>query len=200
MHGITDEKLWFSQGGMVWQSNLQNPIQAYLRRNEVPAAIRNIYNNFVACLYPDVNTLTEEYRMWGRASGPFYKSPDESRFVNRLRDMLVLESGDDLWLASGTPRRWLASQEGIRVDEINSYFGPVAFTMKAGDEPNTVVAKVKPPTRNAPKDMWLYVRTPDAKPIRKVEINGKEWTDMDLKHERIRLPKAGEIIDVVVRN
>ena len=52
------------------------------------AAIRNIYNNFVACLYPDVNTLTEEYRMWSHASGPFYKSPDEARFVNRLRDML----------------------------------------------------------------------------------------------------------------
>ncbi|MGQ9648631.1 MAG: hypothetical protein ACUVXJ_00805 [Phycisphaerae bacterium] len=199
VHGITDEKLWFSQGGMVWQSNLQNPIQMYLRRNEVPAAIRNIYNNFVACLYPDVNTLTEEYRMWGRASGPFYKSPDEARLVNRLRDMLVLESGDDLWLASGTPRRWLASKEGIRVDEINSYFGPVAFTMHAGDEPNTVAATVRPPTRNAPKDVWLYVRVPDARPIRKVEINGKDWTDVDLKHERIRLPKTGEPVNVIVR-
>ncbi len=199
VHGITDERLWFSQGGMVWQSNLQNPIQMYLKRNEVPAAIRNIYNNFVACLYPDVNTLTEEYRMWGRASGPFYKSPDEARFVNRLRDMLVLESGDDLWLASGTPRRWLASKEGIRVDEINSYFGPLAFTMHAGDEPNTVVATVRPPTRNAPKEVWLYVRVPDAKRIRKVEINGKEWTDVDPKHERIRLPKTGEVVNVIVQ-
>lgn len=199
VHGITDEKLWFSQGGMVWQSNLQNPIQAYLRRNEVPAAIRNLYNNFVACLYPDVNTLTEEYRMWGRGSGPFYKSPDEARFVNRLRDMLVLESGDDLWLASGTPRRWLASNEGIRVDEINSYFGPVAFTMKVGDEPNTITAKVRPPTRNAPKAVWLYVRAPDARPIKTVEVNGKEWTDVDLKQERIRLPKTGETINVIVR-
>jgi hypothetical protein len=199
VHGITDESLWFSQGGMVWQSNLQNPIQAYLKRNEVPAAIRNIYNNFVACLYPDVNTLTEEYRMWTRASGPFYKSPDEARFVNRLRDMLVLESGDDLWLASGTPRRWLASKTGIRADQINSYFGPVAFTMKAGDEPNTIVAKVQPPIRNAPKNLWLYVRVPEARLIKKVEINGKEWTDVDLKHERIRLPRTGDPIDVVVR-
>lgn len=199
VHGITDERLWFSQGGMVWQSNLQNPIQMYLKRNEVPAAIRNIYNNFVACLYPEVNTLTEEYRMWSHASGPFYKSPDEARFVNRLRDMLVLESGDNLWLASGTPRRWLASKEGIRVDEINSYFGPVAFTMKPGDEPNTIVAEVKPPTRTAPRDVWLYVRVPDAKPIRKVEVNGKEWADVDLKHERVRLPKGSEPINVIVR-
>jgi hypothetical protein len=199
VHGVTDEKLWFSQGGMVWQANLQNPIQAYLKRNEVPAAVRNIYNNFVACLYPAVNTFTEEYRMWGRASGPFYKSPDESRFVNRLRDMLVLESGQELWLASGTPRRWLSSKEGIRVDGINSYFGPVAFTLRAGDEPNTIVATVRPPTRNAPKDVWLYVRTPDAKPIKQIEVDGKEWTDIDATRERIRLPKTGETIHVVVR-
>ena len=199
VHGITDDMLWFSQGGMVWQSNLQNPIQAYLKRNEVSAAIRNIYNNFVACLYPEVNTLTEEYRMWSRASGPFYKSPDEARFVNRLRDMLVLESGNDLWLASGTPRRWLTSREGIRVDEINSYFGPVAFTMAAGDQPNTIVATVRPPTRNAPKEVWLYVHIPDAKPIRRVEIDGGEWKDIDRKHERIRLPKSGKAIHVVVR-
>lgn len=199
VHGITDDNLWFSQGGMVWQSNLQNPIQAYLKRNEVPAAIRNIYNNFVACLYPDVNTFTEEYRMWSHGSGPFYKSPDEARFVNRLRDMLVLESGDDLWLASGTPRRWLASPEGIRADAINTYFGPLGFTIRAGESPGTIVASVRPPTRTPPANVWLYVRVPEGKAIRKVEIDGQEWTDLDAPHERIRLPKTDKSIQVVVR-
>ncbi len=199
VHGFTDEKLWFSQGGMVWQSNLQNPVLAYLKRHEVPAAIRNLYNNFVACLYPEVNTLTEEYRMWGRASGPFYKSPDEARFVNRLRDVLVLESDEDLWLASGTPRRWLASKDGIRVDRVNSYFGPVAFTLHAGAEPNTVVAHVDPPARANPKNLWLYARLPGKKTITRVEINGKDWTDIDPSAERIRLPQTGEPLDIVIR-
>ena len=63
VHGITDDRLWFSQGGMVFQANLQNPILVYLKRHEVPpAAMRSIYNNFVACLYPDANAFTEEYR------------------------------------------------------------------------------------------------------------------------------------------
>jgi hypothetical protein len=199
VHGVTDEALWFSQGGMVWQSNLQNPVLAYLKRHEVPAAIRNLYNNFVACLYPDVNTLTEEYRMWGRASGPFYKSPDEARFVNRLRDMLVLEAGEDLWLASGVPRRWLASKEGIQVDALNSYFGPVAFDLRAGDEPNTVVGRVRPPTRHPPKNLWLYARLPGRRAIGRVEIDGEEWTDVDAERQRIRLPLRDEGYDIVIR-
>jgi hypothetical protein len=75
----------------------------------------------------------------------------------------------------------------------------VVFAMKAGDEPNTITASVQPPKRNAPKDVWLYVRVPDARPIKKVEINGKEWPDIDAAHERIRLPKSGEPINVIVR-
>ena len=52
VHGWVDDKFWFSRGGMVFQANLQNPTLTYLRRNEVPAAIRNLYNDFVACYYP----------------------------------------------------------------------------------------------------------------------------------------------------
>jgi len=198
VHGFTDEALWFSQGGMVWQSNLQNPILVYLRRNETPAAIRNLYNNFVACLYQDVNVFTEEYRMWGHGSGPFYKSPDESRFVNRLRDMLVLEVGNDLWLACGAPRRWLASGDGIRVDSINSYFGPVRFTLRAGTNSHTVVAHVEPPTRVRPENLWLYTRLPGHAAIAGVTINGKPWRAIDRTKERIRLPQDGPM-DLVIR-
>ena len=78
VHGWVDDKLWFSRGGMVFQANLQNPTLTYLRRNEVPAAIRNLYNDFVACYYPSVNAFTEEYHQWRSPSGPFYKIPDEA--------------------------------------------------------------------------------------------------------------------------
>lgn len=198
VHGFTDDKLWFSQGGMVFQSNLQNPILVYLKRNETPAAIRGIYNNFLACIYPDVNAMTEEYRMWKRASGPFYKSPDEAKFVNRLRDTLVLESGDDLWLASGAPRRWFISDPGIQVDQINSLFGPVGFSMHKGKSENTIEAHVEPVKRNQPKNLWLYVRVPENKKIVSVRIDGKEWKDIDQAAERIRLPQTGKPVDLVI--
>ncbi len=198
VHGFTDDNLWFSQGGLVFQSNLQNPIWAYLHRHETPAAIRSIYNAFVACLYPDVNAFTEEYRMWRHGSGPFYKSPDEARFVARLRDMLVMESGDELWLAGGVPRRWLSSPEGVRVDSINTVFGPVGYTLRAGEEAGTVTARITPHFRRAPRRVWLYLRLPERKTPQSVRVGGTEL-EFDPQQERVLLPELRAPIDVTVR-
>jgi hypothetical protein len=192
VHGWVDDNLWFSQGGMVFQPNLQNPILAYLRRDEVPAAVRNLYNDFVACYYPTVNIFTEEYHQWRYPSGPFYKVTDEAKFVNRVRDLLVREEGDTLWLAAGTPRRWLAPGETIKVREGPSYFGPVSYRLEAHED--GVEARVTLPTRNPPKTAWLVLRAPGGEHMRWVRVEGKEWTDFDSRLERIRLPmQAGEI-------
>ena len=200
VHGFTDDKYWFSQGGMVFQANLQNPILVYLFRNEIPAAIRGIYNGLAACLYPDVHALTEEYHEWKHAAGPFYKSPDEARLVNRIRDALVLESGDDLVLAAGVPRRWLASKQGVQVDRLNSTFGPVGFSLRADNDAQTIIAEVHPPTRNPPKHLWLCARLPGGEKIASVEINGRPWTKFDPVRERIELPQTGQPLHVVIRS
>jgi hypothetical protein len=199
VHGFTDDALWFSQGGMVFQANLQNPILVYLYRNETPAAIRGLYNGLVACLYPEVHMLTEEYHQWTHGSGPFYKTPDEARVVNRIRDTLVLESGNDLSLLSGVPRRWLASKEGIQVDRINSIFGPVGISIQPGVEAKSIVAKITPPTCKQPDHFWLYVRLPEPNKIASVEIDGKPWTKFDAQLERIELPQTDKPLKVTIR-
>jgi hypothetical protein len=186
VHGWVDDQYWFSRGGMVFQANLQNPILVYLRRNEVPAAIRNLYNDFVACYYPDVNVFTEEFRQWRSPSGPFYKVSDEAKFVNRVRDTLVREDGESLWLAAGTPRRWLAPGEKIEVRQAATYFGPVSYGMEATD--SGVEARVELPARNPYQAAWLVVRAPQGKRIQSVEIDGESWQDFDATQERIRLP------------
>jgi hypothetical protein len=183
---------------MVFQANLQNPILVYLKRHEIPAAVRSIYNNFVACLYPDADAFTEEFHEWSHASGPFYKTPDEARFVNRIRDALALEEGDALYLASGVPRRWLESPAGIRADRIATYFGPVSYSMKPGSEPGTIVAIVQPPARNPAGKVWLVVRTPQGR-IHNVTINGEPWTRIDQEREAIELPQGSSSLEIRIR-
>ncbi len=197
VHGLTDDKKWFSQGGMVFQANLINPIPVYLKRHEAGAAIRNLYNDFVGCLYPEANAFTEEFHQWIQGSGPFYKSPDEARFVNRLRDTLVLEDRDTLWLAPGVPRRWTASAEGVQVANSQTFFGPVSYSMRAGAKAGTVEAQVQLPTRNPAKKSWLIVRTPSGK-MRSVKLNGKTWTRINPAIEGIELPAGGSKLSVQV--
>ena len=196
VHGWVDDKYWFSQGGMVFQANLQNPVLAYLRRNEAPAAIRNLYDNFVACHYPEVNAFTEEYHQWIHGSGPFYKVPDEARFVNRVRDALVREDGETLWLLAGIPRRWLAPGKKIQLSDVATYFGPVSLETTASE--TVVSARIQLPVRNAFKTAWLAVRAPRGKPIKSVEIDGQRWSDFDAAGERIRLPLKSGTMGVAV--
>lgn len=196
VHGWVDDRYWFSRGGMVFQANLQNPVLTYLRRHEIAAAIRNLYNDFVACYYPDVNAFTEEYHQWVHGSGPFYKIPDEARFVNRVRDALALEEGGSLWLASGAPRRWLAPGQKIKVHDLATYFGPVSYEMTG--ERDRVDATVQLPSRNPYKDAWLVVRAPGNRVLTSVEIDGKPWKDFDSARQWVRLPhKTGEMKVVV---
>jgi hypothetical protein len=193
-HGWVEEKDWFSRGGMVFQANLQNPARLYLRRGEIRAAIRSIYNNFVSCYYPSVNVFTEEYRRWGQPSGPFFKVADEARFVHRLRDLLVTESEGGLRLASGTPERWLEAGKEVRVSNAPTLYGPVSYTLTgARDE---VQAAVTLPTRNRYREAWLHVRLAGSPPLA-VTLDGKPWSHVE--GDRIRLPRGGQPIRLVIR-
>jgi hypothetical protein len=197
VHGWVDEKYWFSRGGMVFQANLQNPIRTYLRRGEARAAIRNLYNDFVACYYPDVNVFTEEFRQWRAPSGPFYKVPDEAKFVHRLRDLLVMEYKGDLHLAAGTPIQWLAPGRRIEVTGAPTYFGPVSYWLEASAE--EVRGTIELPSRNPFNTAWLNVRLPDGKWIVSVFIDRKEWTDFDAAGSRVRLPKRPTRMEITVK-
>ena len=188
VHGWVEDEKWFSQGGMVFQANLQNPIQAYLQRREIPAAVRHLYNAMVSCLHPDVNVFTEEYRMWVSGSGPFYKAPDEARFVQRVLDLLVLETAGELWLAAGTPRRWLEPGQRVAVQELATVYGQVGFELYHGAVPRTIEANIRLAIRQHPKSVKLFVRAPFQTPIKSVWLDGEPWRQWDAEQEMIILP------------
>jgi hypothetical protein len=198
IHGVVDDEYWFSRGGMVFQPNLQNPIQSYLLRNEIPAAIRSIYNSMVSCLYRDVNAFTEEYRRWGVGSGPMYKIPDEAKFVNRVCDMLVMDAGDELWLAPGTPKYWLEPGKIIKLYNAATIFGNISYELRNGNSPNTIEGSINLPENISADHVILFVHSPFEKPIKSVLVNGKEWKNWDRNKESIVLPKQSKKIEVVV--
>jgi len=198
IHGVVDDEYWFSRGGMVFQPNLQNPIQSYLLRNEAPAAIRSIYNSMVACLYRDVNAFTEEYRRWGVGSGPMYKIPDEAKFENRVIDMLVLEAGKELWLAPGTPKYWLEPGKNIKLYNAATVFGNVSYELRNGIKPNTIEANITLPEIITAEKVKLFIHAPFDKPIKSVLVNNEKWNNWDTGKEMIVLPLTSKTINILV--
>jgi hypothetical protein len=152
----------------------------------------------VSCLYPDVNAFTEEYRMWVSGSGPFYKSPDEARFVQRALDLLVLENAGELWLAAGTPRRWLEPGQRIEVNELVTTCGPVTYVLQHGQKERTIEASLHLPFWQAPAKLLLFVRAPFNGGIKKVSLNGKPWQAWDAAREVITLPVTERDMNLVI--
>jgi hypothetical protein len=112
--------------------------------------------------------------------------------------MLVIEAGDELWLAPGTPRYWLEPGKIIKLYNAATIFGNVSYELRSGIMPNTIEASLNLP-ENIPADkVKLFVRAPFEKPIKSVMVNGKEWNNWDRKRDAIVLPTQSKTIDVLV--
>jgi len=53
-----------------------------------------------------------------------------------------------------------------------------------------------PPVRNAPETIKVRFRHPRGKPMVKVLVNGKEWTDFDAKKELVKLGRTTEKTEI----
>ena len=195
------EQEWFSHGGITIQSNLlPNPL-VYLKRGQPEHAIRAFYNSMAANLYPDVRVFCEHpVEAYGRGAGPFFKAPDESAFITWLRHLLIMEDDDVLKIMPGAPRAWFGAGKQIKCLDMPTYFGPVSFsTFSEGD---TVLVEIQPPKRNPPETIELHVRQPMKKPISRVTVDGKPYSDFDAATGIVRFRKPSELserLQVIIR-
>jgi hypothetical protein len=104
-------------------------------------------------------------------------------FLETLRLMLVHETIDragepyGLQLAYATPRAWLRPGQTIAVRDAPTSFGPVSFSIAAGN--GVVRASVVVPDRAAPKALSLRLRLPDGYRIVRVTLGGRPWQRVD---------------------
>jgi len=181
------ESDWFSRGGITLQPNLVNAPMIYLERDQIPHALRAFYNTFGVSFYPDVIAFTEWVPSFGTSGGPFYKTSDEAAFLIWLRQLLVREMPDGLWIASGIPRRWLRHGERIQVESAATYFGPVSFEIRSRVAEGLIEAQVELPAAFQGRRVLLRLRHPDGRKIAGAEVNGVA-INFDADKELILLP------------
>jgi len=179
---------WFSRGGVALQPNLVNLFVSYLERDQLPQELRSLYNDFAVSYYPDVNAFTEWVPTLGIGGGPFYKTSDEAAFLTWLRLALVRESGERLYLNSGAPRAWLLPGRTIEVDHAATFFGEASFKIESHVDRGLVEATVSTPQRNRPRDIVVRIRHPQGSRMKRVELNGGDWSKFDSERELITVP------------
>jgi hypothetical protein len=181
------ENEWFSRGGITLQPNLVNTPMTYLRRDAVGHALRPFYNTFAVSYYPDVNAFTEWAPSFGTSGGPFFKTSDEAGFLTWLRQMLLREEGETLWIASGAPKRWFRHGQRIELGGGATYFGKVSFAIRSRVAEGFIEAVIDLPQSFRGKEVLLRLRHPEGKKITRAAIDGAACT-VDPARDLIRVP------------
>jgi hypothetical protein len=192
------EKRWFSQAGVTIQANLLNNGVAYVRRDQPKHAVRALFNDFAASIYPDVLIFTEHpVVQLSRGVGPYYKTPDECGFLNTMMMCMVIEEGDTLYLAKAAPVSWFGAGETVELKDGATWFGPVSYSIRVGED--TMEATVRPPRRNPSAKLALRLRRADGKPVTSVTVNGKP-AEFDRERELVWLDPGVEEIRVTAHS
>jgi len=101
--------------------------------------------------------------------------------------MLVMEDGQNLWLAKAIPRDWLVQNCRISVKNAPTHFGTVSYEIVSNVASKQIVTTISIPSRNPAKEIWLRLRHPQYRPITGVKVNGKEWKDFDVDKQVVKL-------------
>ena len=157
---------------------------AYLRRGEVNKYLESFYNQIAAASARTLTLIENRYGVWNLPWA-------DAEYLKMLRRMLVEERGKNLYLLQATPGRWLENGESIIIKDLPTYFGTMDLTVKSEIEDNKIEVNLKPPCRNPPEKIFISLRHPKGKEIKKVILNGKKWQQV----ENNQIAIDGKLID-----
>ena len=181
--GFAPKKDWFARASWQYQPGLERHTDIHLAADDVPNFLRSWLNQYAVLILPDMGYTFREHT----TGGPPDKIFEEAAFLERFRQVLVMESDSSLWLARATPRAWLKQGKKISVKNAPTHFGIVAYEIVSDVDNGKIMATVEMPARKPPKAVLLRVRHPKALPMKSVAVNGSSWADFDPVKEVIRL-------------
>lgn len=114
---------------------------------------------------------------WSASRQPHLHSSTE--MIRLLRNMLLKEEGDEVWIAYGTPRKWLEDGKKIEVSKAQTCIGRFDFCITSNASKGFITTELTVSLEKSSSVVKLKLRHPEGKKISKVTIDGKEWKDFD---------------------
>ena len=158
--GIPVNTGWMTDG--MWVAiTLDNIAEAHLVRGEGDPAAEYLYAvlNHGTPLYTWCEERGQE-AYTPKTSGDRQHLWTPVAVVRTLRDCMIFERGNDLALALGMPRAWLASGESVGLDNAPTHFGEVSYTLRYDVVTHTLKGSISLPAKPLPGALVLHVRLP----------------------------------------
>ena len=183
----------FVKNGQNGQNGYNDAPALHLINDDIPLFLRGMYNGYASEIDPDLGYIFWECE---HCIGAKDKTFEEAAFLERVRMMLVMEEGDSLWLARGTPRTWLEQGKKIAVSNAPTFFGEINYTIISDLSNGRISAVIEMPSPRQIKNIILRLRHPTQAMIKSVTVNGKKWTDFNPEREIISLHEINGKIEV----
>jgi hypothetical protein len=193
-----EDTLYLKGWGMANEPVYNQQGLAYLLRDEPKAAIRTFYSQMACAFSHSVYESVEHRWTWGQY---FCPPSTDGTWFELYRNMLIREQDDDtLLLLQATPRKWLENGKQTRVERAPTYYGTLNLSVTSHVSTGEIRATVEIPSQKCPQALLVRLRHPEAKRIREVVVNGRDWKDFDAQKEWVRIaaPKADRY-DIVAR-
>jgi hypothetical protein len=185
--GLAGEEAWF------WHSysilpKASHTANTYLLQDDIPGFLRFWMNSYAAMVGADG-------RLWEHSHLGSYdvcSAPDNGTagwFLENFRNLLVMEDGESLWVARGTPRAWLEQGRKIAVANAPTVFGLLAYELSSDVDAGRITATLQLLERLPLESVVLRLRHPQATPMKSVTVNGHPWSRFDTARETIRLTR-----------
>jgi len=167
-----------------------------LQRDEVKPAILGLYASMAFGMTRDTYSAVECTAI--RTGENYWTLPhtfSNTRQLQLLRNMLVREDGDTLWIGQAIPRPWLAPGKRVAIREAPTQFGPISCSIES--ERDAITVQLDPPKRTTAKAVQLRLRHFDGHNIASVDSNPK--TELTFEKETIVLHDLKNPVQLKVR-
>ncbi|MEJ5250282.1 MAG: NPCBM/NEW2 domain-containing protein [Chthonomonadetes bacterium] len=189
-----NRKDWFNLGGF-------SKVQPYYTRNPEIYAMRLDAKPFIRSYFNMLASLLNEETLWlwehFNNVGAWNKTHETGYFLQQTRFMLATEREGELHLAPLVPSYWLSDGKTIAVQNLLTRFGAVTYRIHSQVARGTIEAEITLSESSQPTTVFLHLRHPKRKPIRRVLVNGREHRDFE--GDRIRLSAEGGTLRVQAR-
>jgi len=174
---------WFNRGGFPkCQPYYGRYLELCALRDDVKPFLRSYFNQLAAMFNREDLSIYEN-----PGASVWNKTHETGHFLQQTRLMFVMERGDELWLAPFVTNQWIKDGMTVAIGDALSYFGPVSYSIRSHVAQGYIEATVDRPIRKLPKALVVRLRHPDGKQMSRVTVNGRVWTDFDVKRETVRI-------------